>query len=366
MADIGDILTGVAGIGGVITNAIFSGMNYNSQQETNDFNKNQMWGQNSQIFDTLMEHMNGKYSTFSEAYLDQVHNSSAGYGNWTERLNKQDALTMLQLDREDSALQRKVNDARQAHINPYYALGGSGAPASSYTSGTPGMNMQAPKFDMVNDFSNLANILSGLEVRQEQAKLLSAQAEKTLAETGKIELETILTGENIGVAKEQQNKLREEILLIRSNIKVSDAQFEKFMQEVSILQYDLLKSIEFDMRYKDQMNLFSFSLSKLDKMAGDITSSETSKDMLMGLAIGLAGIPLATKYGKKAVSLFSPLFKKYGNRALAVSDDFSKFNKKAAADMYKATVRPSGSFGYSGGSLGSPGGFGAGFRPLYK
>lgn len=318
LTGIGSILGGVFGGIDTIVGGIFSGMNYQSQQEQNDFNKDQMWGQNSQMFDTFAER--DRYDSYVQSYLHNVHE-----GKWTERLNKQDLFAMAQMDREDNAIFRKVQDADNSGVNPYYALGGSGAPASSYTSGTT-PQMPAPKFDQIAGLTNLANILSNIDIKQEQAKLLREQTNKTIAETGKINIDALVSGETLNLTKIQGQKLKEEINLLRQQIKVEDAKYQKFMEEVAIMQYDLLKSTELDVRYKDTLTAFGYMINKLDDIAGNITDDEQSKDTLVTIAATLLGASVAGK-GVNAAKFVWKYITKYGNKAKGKVDDLINFFK---------------------------------------
>ena len=147
---IGTILGGIGGLIGTVANTVFSGLNYASEKEKNKRNIAYHEGQSSQLFDTLSEVADGKRDSYMEAYRDTLHN-----GNWKDRISKQDMLTALTLDREDNAIQRKVADAEKAGVNAYYALGGSGAQASTYTSQTQAPDTVAPKLQHVGDFAAL-------------------------------------------------------------------------------------------------------------------------------------------------------------------------------------------------------------------
>lgn len=137
MVDIGGILSGTAGLIGAIGNTVFSGLNYSAEQEKNKQSINYHEGQASQLFDSLVEGSRGDYDTYMEAYEHNLMN-----GKWSDRISKQDMLTLMAMDREDNAIQRKVRDAQKAGVNAFYALGGTGAQASTYTSQT-----QAPDID---------------------------------------------------------------------------------------------------------------------------------------------------------------------------------------------------------------------------
>lgn len=315
---VADIISSVVGGVDVVLNGIFSGMNYQSQQHENQYNKDLYHGQNSQLFDTLA--LRDSYDSYVDSYLHQVHT-----GNWRDRLNKQDLFAMVQMDREDNAISRKVKDAENSDVNPYYALGGTGAQASTYTSGiTP--QMPAPKFDQISALSNLANLLSNVDIKREQANLLREQTKKTIAETGKINIDALVSGETLNLTKIQGEKLKEDINLIRQQIKVEEAKYEKFMEEVAIMQYDLLKSQELDVRYKDTLNAFGYMINKLDGIAGDITSDEESKDALVTIGATLLGASVAGK-GIKAGQFVWKYIKKYGSKAKGKVDDLINFFK---------------------------------------
>lgn len=100
----------------------------------------------------------------------------------------------LTRSREDNAYQRAVKDAMAAGLSPLAVSQGAGAQAMQTT---PAAQMQAPanSFAAVQDNSgavlaeSMSNVLSGAISRHldiEQAELLSAQAEKTRAETESI------------------------------------------------------------------------------------------------------------------------------------------------------------------------------------
>ena len=322
MADllgIGSLIGSGVGVIDSVVGSIFSGMNYQSQQEQNQLTKDMMWGQNSQMFDTIA--LRDNYDSYAQSYLHQTHK-----GDWTDRLNKQDLMTMVQMDREDNAIQRKVNDANKSGVNPFYALGGTGAQASTYTAGNSNVQLPAPKYDQIAGLTNLANLLSNIDIKKEQANLLKAQTEKTNAETGKINIDALVSGETLNLTKIQGEKLKEEIGLIREQVKVEQAKYEKYMEEVAIMQYDLLKSIELDVRYKDVLNTFSFMINKLDSIAGDITADEHSKDLLVTVGMTLLGASVAGK-GIKVGKLITPYIKKYGSKLKGKADDLIDFFK---------------------------------------
>lgn len=328
MVDVGSILSGTAGLIGTIVNSVFTGQNYAAEQEKNQDSIDKFEGQSSQLFDTLVEGTRGDHGSYLNSYTANLNN-----GKWYDRINKADMLTALTLDREDNAIQRKVADAEKAGVNAFYALGGSGAQASTYTSQTETPNTYAPKLQQIGDFATLAEILSNVNIKSEQAKLINAQTRKTLAEEQKINVDALVSGETLNLTKEQGNKLRAEIDGIKAHIRVDEAQYQKFMEEVAVIQYDLLQSFELGVRYKDQLNLLSFSINKLDFLASKITGSDSSKNMLMGIATGLLGgafVGSKLKIGK----LLAPYIKKYGKKGynkvkeiLSLSSKKTKNNK---------------------------------------
>ena len=331
----GDIASAVIGGVNTIVDTTFKGLNYSNQQDMNQYNKNLFWGQNSQLFDTLVEGSRGDYDSYMEAYEKNLNN-----GDWTQRIDKQDMMNMITMDREDSAIQRKVKDAQAAGVNPFYALGGSGSPATSYSASTSSANnLQAPQFEQLTGFAQLADILSNVDIKREQAKLLREQADKTASEKNKIDIDALISGKTLGLKDLEGEKLRQEIEHISTQIKVNDAQYKKYMEEVAILQYDLLKSIELDVRYKDQLTMFNFSINKLDKLAGEITNSEFAKDMLLGVGAGLLGATVVGKFGKGAYKVFEPILKKYGSKVKGIASDiFNKFKKNKIDDTnYKGS-----------------------------
>lgn len=328
------LISSITGAVGTIVDSAFTGVNYSNQQSMNDYNKNLFWGQNSQLFDSLVEGSRGDYNSYIEAYEKNLNN-----GDWTQRIDKQDMMNMISMDREDSAIQRKVKDAQEANVNPFYALGGSGSPATSYTASTSSANLQTPQFQQMQSFAVLADILSNVEIKKEQAHLLREQADKTSSEKKKIDIDALISGKTLGLKDLEGEKLKKEIEHISTQIKVNDASYKKYMNEVAILQYDLLKSIELDVRYKDQLTMFNFSINKLDKLAGEITNSEFAKDMLLGIGAGLLGATVVGKFGKGAYKIFEPIFKKYGSKVKGIASDIlGKFKKNKVDDTtYKGS-----------------------------
>ena len=326
---ISQLISAVTAAVGTIVDSSFTGANYANQQSMNDYNKNLFWGQNSQLFDTLVEGSRGDYNSYIEAYENNLNN-----GDWTQRIDKQDMMNMITMDREDSAIQRKVKDAQQSNVNPYYALGGSGSPATSYSASTSSANnLQAPQFQQMQSFAVLADILSNVEIKKEQAKLLREQADKTASEKKKIDIDALISGKTLGLKDLEGEKLKKEIEHISTQIKVNDASYKKYMNEVAILQYDLLKSVELDVRYKDQLTIFNFSINKLDKLAGEITNSEFAKDMLLGIGAGLISATFVGRFGKGAYKVFEPILRKYGSKVKGVASDiFNKFKKNKVDD----------------------------------
>lgn len=318
MVDIGGILSGSAALIGSIGNTIFSGLNYSSEKEKNKKETSYHEGQASQLFDTLAEVDLGLHDTYMDAYRATLHND-----DWKARISKQDMLTLMTMDREDNAIQRKVADAEKAGVNAFYALGGTGAQASTYTSQTQTPNLVAPKLQQVGDFAALADILSNVNIKSEQAKLINAQTRKTLAEENKINVDALVSGETLNLTKEQGNKLRAEIEGIKAQIKVDEAQYQKFMEEVAIIQYDLLKSFELDIRYKDQLTALNFGVNKLDHLASKITTSDSDKNMLMGAVAGLLGATFVGR-GLKIGKLLAPFVKKYGKKGYDKMKDVIK------------------------------------------
>ena len=329
MNGISQLISAITGAVGTIVDSSFTGANYSNQQAMNNYNKNLFWGQNSQLFDTLVEGSRGDYNSYIEAYENNLNN-----GDWTQRIDKQDMMNMITMDREDSAIQRKVKDAQQSNVNPYYALGGSGNPATSYSASTSSPNnLQAPQFQQIQSFAVLADILSNVEIKKEQAKLLREQSDKTASEKKKIDIDALISGKTLGLKDLEGEKLKKEIEHISTQIKVNDASYKKYMNEVAILQYDLLKSVELDVRYKDQLTMFNFSINKLDKLAGEITNSEFAKDMLLGIGAGLLGATVVGRFGKGAYKIFEPILKKYGSKVKGVASDiFNKFKKNKVDD----------------------------------
>lgn len=319
-----DIISAVTGAVNTIVDSTFTGLNYSNQQNMNQYQKNLFWGQNSQLFDSLVEGSRGDYDSYMKAYEHNLNN-----GDWTQRIDKQDMMNMITMDREDSAIQRKVKDAQKANVNPYYALGGSGNPATSYSASTASPNnLQTPQLSPLHSFAQLADILSNVDIKREQAKLLREQADKTASEKKKIDIDALISGKTLGLKDLEGEKLKKEIEHISTRIKVDDAQYQKFMQEVAIMQYDLLKSIELDVRYKDQLTTFSFAINKLDNIAGQITNSEFAKDMLLGIGAGLLGATIVGQFGKKAFKVFEPILKKYGSKAKGLANDImNKFKR---------------------------------------
>lgn len=319
MVDIGGILSGTAALIGSIGNTVFSGLNYSAEKEKNEDTVDKFEGQSSQLFDTLVEGARGDHGGYLNSYSSNLFN-----GKWYDRINKQDMLTALALDREDNAIQRKVADAEKAGVNAFYALGGTGAQASTYTSQTETPNTTPPKLQQVGDFAALADILSNVNIKSEQAKLINAQTRKTLAEEQKINVDALVSGETLNLTKEQGNKLRAEIDGIKAHIKVDEAQYQKFMEEVAVIQYDLLKSFELDIRYKDQLTALNFGINKLDHIASKITTSDSDKNMLMGIVTGLLGATFVGK-GLKIGKLLGPFAKKYGKKGYDKMKDIIKF-----------------------------------------
>lgn len=329
MVDVGGILSGTSALIGALSNSVFSGLNYSAEKEKYADTVDKFEGQSSQLFDTLVEGTRGDHGSYLNSYGSNLFN-----GKWYDRINKQDMLTALALDREDNAIQRKVADADKAGVNAFYALGGTGAQASTYTGQSETPNNVAPKLQHIGDFAVLAEILSNVNIKSEQAKLINAQTEKTLAEEKKINVDALVSGETLNLTKEQGNKLRAEIEGIKAHIKVDEAQYQKFMEEVSIIQYDFLKSIELDVRYKDQLNLLNFSINKLDHIASKITSSDSDKNMLMGVVTGLLGATFVGK-GLKIGKLLGPFVKKYGKKGYdKIKDVISKASKDKKDTIY--------------------------------
>lgn len=318
LTDIGGILGAGVGLIDTIIGGVFSGMNYQSQQAQNDYTRARLEAGEAQLLNTFQ--VRDKFDNYVDSYLNQTSN-----GNWYHRMNKQDLFAMAQMDREDNAISRKVQDAENSGVNPFYALGGTGAQASTYTSGTT-PQMPAPKFDQIAGLTNLANILSNIDIKKEQANLLREQTKKTIAETGKINIDALVSGETLNLTKIQGQKLKEEINLVRQQIKVEEAKYKQFMEEVAIMQYDLLKSQELGVRYKDNLNAFGYMINKLDKLAGDITSNEESKDALVTIAATLLGGTIAGK-GAKVGQFVWKYLKKYGEKAKGKVDDLIKFFK---------------------------------------
>nr|WEW54437.1 MAG: DNA pilot protein [Microvirus Sku113] len=286
--DVGGILTGVGGILGAGANIFSNIFNAQQTQQMNDFNKNQWWGQNSQLFDTLVDNKDNKVS-YVEAYLRNAHR-----GEWTERMNPQHLLSMVQLDREDNALQRKVADARKAGINPFYALGGTGSAAGAVAGNFQAPTQQAPQMNFDALTTSIMDVLSNIDLKQSQSKNIQADTLKKEAETGKITIDTMLSTKAIDLTDAQINKLQAEYSQILASTNLTEKQIQQLDELIGAIQYDISKSHDLGIRYKDTISTAGYVVNSLDSFLRSTGISESAKD-----AVIVAGSALAFATGGK-------------------------------------------------------------------
>lgn len=79
------------------------------------------------------------------------------YKAQSDNLDYQKDLQKQLFEREDTALQRRMEDAKNAGLNPYSVAGGSGASAGSVVSTT------APKVDTSTNFGAIIDVLRSVE-----------------------------------------------------------------------------------------------------------------------------------------------------------------------------------------------------------
>ncbi|WNK15115.1 MAG: DNA pilot protein [Microvirus sp.] len=121
----------------------------------------------------------------------EAFSGSADYNAQVANLDWQKAAQQTTWDREDTAMQRKVNDLKAAGLNPVLAAGGAGSPTSApihtdapqWGSNNLGHNAQVT----ANAISDVLIKKSSIAQTQAQTEATNAQARKTNAEADLVE-----------------------------------------------------------------------------------------------------------------------------------------------------------------------------------
>lgn len=188
----------ILGIGNMVSSAISSGLNVWQQNKNLEFQK--------------------------QAYKDQFE--------YQKELNR------LQMEREDSAVQRNVADRTKAGLNP---LGAGASQTTALQTATP----QAPTQQV--DYSQIPNQIMG-----------ALQMQENIANT---KADRMLTQRQIATEAERANNTRIDTLLKKRQSAKTDAerrninaQIRKTYKDLDIMNYNLNKSMNMGIRTNDYID----------------------------------------------------------------------------------------------------------------
>lgn len=246
MIDIGGIFSGIGsliGAGTGIYDSIQNAKNQQAQLEEQKRLNNWTMDYNERTFKQNQENWQNSFDFANEQF------------NYQKDLNK------TVMDREDTAVQRRMADLQQAGLSKWAGLGTSAQTASlssgSYGTGsaghsnTGGLNAgQAVQQDFAKSIFagvNIANMIQGMQTRSIENDLMKADILKRVAEVDNVRADTKNKGsQNENIQADTKNKIQQRQESISRTFKTDI--------ETDTLLYNLEQSIISGLRTNDAMN----------------------------------------------------------------------------------------------------------------
>lgn len=154
----------------------------------------------------------------------------------------QQDLNKLIMQREDTAVQRKVKDLQAAGMSKWLVAGQGAGSGGSVSSSGGTASAQSPQLNLQNSINSAIGVYGAVQ-----------QVKRTDAETNLINAQT-----QIELNERKQN--------IQSSTDLNQAQKNKLIQDLYINQYNLEKSINKGIRTTDNMNSIYNSVEAFSNM----------------------------------------------------------------------------------------------------
>lgn len=177
----------------------------------------------------------------------------------------------LQQQREDTAVQRKMNDLRESGLNPLAAdaTGGASTGATGSTTSFTGVDAAQAPMNMLEGLQieadslyNLMGAKNGLAQQEAQTANLQSDLETKEVQRREAEAGILNTMEDTNLKKKTQEQIAQNILESESNIAKNNADIENTNVQTDTARWNLNKSRWGNIRTTDAPSKYSINLGK--------------------------------------------------------------------------------------------------------
>jgi hypothetical protein len=198
--------------------------------------------------------------------LSQLYTNQRDYSLNREVLDFNKQMINLQMEREDNAVQRRVEDLKKAGMSPILAVGqpaNSGVYQTSFAPSTAPILGEAPQFD-VGSISQFAAVLGDLAIKKEQANLLKTQSKFTDIQAGLASIEMKF--------KEVEKSL--DLILKEKGVEAKHYEIEKLKAEIPNLEAQLKLLTQQGLLTKKQVDFFEAERNAITVMKEKIQKNK--------------------------------------------------------------------------------------------
>lgn len=239
------------------------------------------------IWDAVNQHkMNEWQKGFAEKQFNQQQE------NWQEAFDYQKDLNKQVFDREDTAIQRRVNDLESAGMSKWLAAGqgASSTPVSTSNGNVGGQSANLQGLDLKG------SVLAGINVAQQVQGISNATADKqnTVADTGLKVAETNTERKEALLKELEALNVQEDTALKESERKNIDKNTEKQSKEIEEIEKRKNK-IDAEIRGIERQNATLFYNLEQSMLGGIRTTDQlngvvnSTKETVNGLLNALTG-----------------------------------------------------------------------------
>lgn len=212
--------------------------------------------------------------------------------------NYQKELNNITMRREDTAIQRRVNDLINSGLSPLLATGSS-ASSATFSGGSSPVSTAVqglyhdPKSTPLN-LPNAVNTYYDIKQKQAQTKVMDAQASLVKSQAEKTSVDTALSIANTKKTNQEIKNLQSQNELTLSQANLSRMQFQKIKAETDVLMYNLQLSLNAGIRTTDALNgLYNSALDVVDRLTSTTDRNPIIKaGRRLGSYLGLNSKPV--------------------------------------------------------------------------